>query len=40
MNTQPFMWGDKPYYTLNEYCKQTYSFKNYYGAGVYGISDA
>lgn len=29
MNTQYPMWGDKPYYTLNEYCKQTYGEKLY-----------
>ncbi len=29
MNTQYPMWGDKPYYTLNTYCKNTYGEKLY-----------
>ena len=29
MNTQNPIWGDKPYYTINEYCKQTFGEKLY-----------
>lgn len=29
MNTRHSMWGDKPYYTLNAYCKQTFGEKLY-----------
>lgn len=32
MNTQYPMWGDKPYYTLNEYCKL------YFGEKLYKIA--